>query len=335
MKPVINGRFTTRPVTGVERYSREIVERLESGVRLVTPEKYSAGIRGQFWEQFILPGAIQPGERLWAPANTGPLTVANQVLTLHDIAPLEHPEWFNPLFALWYQYLIPRLVKSVHGVAVPSRYVRDRVIGRFSLSADRVIVVPGGVDTARFSPLAPHPLTRIPERYILFVGSLQPRKNIGALLKAWQTIRGGNPEVILLIAGKPGRAFRKVALPYESERVIFTGYFPDSDLPGLYARASLLVLPSLEEGFGLTALEAMACGIPVIASRAGALPELIGDAGLLFEPADSATLASHIHKCLNDRALSTYLGEQGRQRARQFSWQDSADRVWGIINHDV
>ena len=119
----------------------------------------------------------------------------------------------------------------------------------------------------------------MPAQYILYVGSLQPRKNLGLLLNTWARIQNEFADTWLIIAGGMQSIFRPVSLP-QMERVRFLGYVKDENLPGLYAQASLFVLPSLDEGFGLPVLEAMACGVPVIASDASALPEVVGDAGL-------------------------------------------------------
>jgi glycosyltransferase involved in cell wall biosynthesis len=278
------------------------------------------------WEQFILPGKIRPDETLWSPANTGPLVVSNQVLTLHDLSPLEHPEWFKPAFSAWYRLFLPILARRVKKVLTSSEYGRKKVLARFSLQADRVVCVPAGVDRDKF-----HPLAGPKEPYLLFVGTHEPRKNLSGLLRAWEMIKGKYPHFHLVVAGSMGSVFRKMVLSENLERVHFPGYIPESDLPSLYARAMLFVLPSHDEGFGLPLLEAMACGTAVIAAQAGALPEVAGDAGMLFVPAHDCSLAAAIDQCLSDSVLLASLREKGLERAAQFSWQASAEKVWQVL----
>jgi glycosyltransferase involved in cell wall biosynthesis len=330
MNAALNGRFLSRRVTGVERYGREILCCLEDRLRVVRPKHMRRRMCGHIWEQFILPGQIHSDEILWSPANIGPLVVANQVLTLHDLSPLEHPEWFAPAFARWYRMLIPSLAKRVRHIVVPSSYTREKVLQRFSLAPDRVTVIPGGVDTRRFHPNNCTVLG-MPNRYILFVGSLQPRKNLGVLLQAWKQISHHHCDVWLYIAGAEDNIFYKNVLPKQAERVRFLDYVPEADLPGLYANADAFVMPSLDEGFCLPILEAMACGTPVVAAGAGALPEVIGDAGLLFDPANPADLTSTLEHCLSDEGLRRILIDKGSARVESFSWLFAAEKVWETL----
>ena len=123
-----------------------------------------------------------------------------------------------------------------------------------------------------------------------------------------------------------------MSLPREMERVRFLGYVPDGDLPALYACAKLFVFPSLDEGFGLPVLEAMACGTPVLVSNGGALPEVAGEAGMVFNLSDADGLSKAIRVCLKDEKLCLSLKEKGLSRASLFSWHKTADLVWNALN---
>jgi glycosyltransferase involved in cell wall biosynthesis len=329
MNVVVNGRFLERRITGVERYGREILCRLGNKLRVVRSEGWVDGIRGHLWEQVALAGQVGPDDVLWSPANTGPLNVENQVLTLHDISPLEHPEWFRPAFALWYRFFVPPLVRRVRRVVTSSENTRVKLLRRFDLPGERVTVVPGGVDIRTFHPGVTS-RQDLPSRYALFVGSLQPRKNLTRLLDAWGRMKDTVPDAWLLIAGTGGSAFRPTLLR-ETERVKFLGAVPDAGLPGLYASATVFILPSLEEGFGLPLLEALACGAMVISSRAGALPEVVGDSGLFFDPLDVAEIADTLQRGLQDAALRESLCEKGINRAQRFSWDTSAGMLWDVF----
>ncbi len=327
---VVNGRFLLRRVTGVERYGREILSRIGGRYRL---EKTRAnGVAGHAWEQFILPRKLNAQSILWSPANTGPLAIPNQALTIHDLSPLEHPQWFRRSFAVWYRLFLPMLARRVQVIFTPSEYVKTKVCAR--LGVTNVVVTPNGVDHCVFHPSTGQSPFSLPQSYILFVGTLEPRKNLNGLLDAWHEIKENFKSTWLIIAGSYGNVFKSINLPGEMDQVRFLGYVQEEYLAGLYAGATLFILPSFDEGFGLPALEAMACGTPVIVSDGGALKEVVGDAGLVFELANPHGLSNAIRTCLSDRNLLSRLGSQGLTRATLFSWQDTAEIVWNTL-HEI
>ncbi|HET9589770.1 MAG TPA: glycosyltransferase family 1 protein [Anaerolineales bacterium] len=326
---VVNGRFLTRRITGVERYGHEILRWLGNHCRLERPARALNGIQGHAWEQFILPRKLNPESILWSPANTGPLFVPNQALTIQDLSPLEHPEWFRATFASWYRLFLPILARHAKVIFVPSEYVRKKIMARFGIS--HVIAIPSGVNRETFHPAARQSTYDLPERYILFVGSLEPRKNLSGLLDDWNGIKREFPDVTLVIAGATGRVFRKVELPRSHSQVLFLGHV-ETELPALYANAELFVLPSFDEGFGLPVVEAMACGAPVIVSDRGALPEVLCDAGLTVNLSNSDNLSAAMRQCLSDKDLRLSMKEKGLVRAKDFSWQRTAESVWKILN---
>ena len=345
---VVNGRFLARRVTGVERYGREILQCIGDDCQLESTRRQ--GWRGHLWEQFILPTKLKQESVLWSPANTGPLMIRNQALTIHDLSPLEHPEWFRAGFAAWYRLFLPILAKRVKQVFTPSEYVKRKVIRRFGIQ--NVIVTPNGVNRSLFHPGAKQNRLDLPECYVLFVGTLEPRKNLSLLLHAWNEIKDEFKETRLIIVGVSGSAFRGIRLSHEAERVHFPGYVDDETLAGLYANATLFVLPSQEEGFGLPALEAMASGTPVIVSNGGALPEVVGEAGLTFTlechrhaaemlrrgatsvspQHDMNALANILREGLSNTRLRAEMREKGLERAETFSWDATAALVWDILN---
>ncbi len=322
---VVNGRSLSRPVTGVQRYTAEILNCLEERVQVIRPSGSLQGWKGHAWEQFTLPSLLKGQSILWSPANTGPLAVSRQVLTLHDLSPLEHPEWFKSSFSIWYRLFLPILVRRVSCIITPSEYVRRKIISRFQLPKARVVAVHPGVNLEQFHRQASPGQQG---RYILFVGSLEPRKNLATLLRAWKEIEAHHLDVSLVIAGAPGNVFREVVLPVGIPRLRLAGVVPDAVLSALYSGADLFILPSWDEGFGLPVLEAMACETPVVASNAGALPEVVGEAGLLFSPGDPGELSRMISSCLYNPQLRKNLSEHGLDHVRQFSWQTTADRIW-------
>jgi glycosyltransferase involved in cell wall biosynthesis len=169
---------------------------------------------------------------------------------------------------------------------------------------------------------------RLPEGYVLFVGSVERRKNLRGLLQAYARLLETDVACPLVIvgtrrrgAGEIGRTLQELHL---EESVIFTGYVPDADLPAIYTGADLFVFPSLYEGFGLPPLEAMACGTPVVCSNAASLPEVVGDAAIMVDPYDVEGLAEAMLRVLTDADLREHLRRKGLERARQFTWERTA-----------
>ena len=226
--------------------------------------------------------------------------------------------------------VIPSRPRGQKRVFTPSEYVKEKVIRRFGITAVRV--TPNGVNHSLFHPDAKQTRFDLPRKYILFVGTLEPRKNLIRLLQAWDEIRVDFSEVWLIIVGVSGNVFKPIQLSREMEQVRFLGYVEDETLAGLYANATVLVLPSQDEGFGLPALEAMASGTPVIVSDGGALPEIVGDAALIFCLSNAAGLSNSLQECLSNADLRSKLKEKGLARAKQFSWQTSAELVWMDLN---
>ena len=335
MKPevVVNGRFMSRRITGVERYATEILRCLGKRVRVVRPNVRLVGVGGHLWEQFLLPGYVSENEVLWSPANSGPLAVSNQIATIQDLSPLEHPEWFRLDFAAWYRLFLPLLAKRVRQVLVSSHYVKRKI--ETHLGVKNVHVTSAGVDGKFFHPGASQDKYELPEKYILFLGSLEPRKNLPILLKSWIKISKEYSNTWLIVAGDTGRVFHNVKFPPFTDRVRFLGYIPEASLPGLYANATLFILPSLDEGFGLPVLEAMACGTPVIASNAGALPEIAGKAAMLVSPHHVDEISEAMKTLLSSEGLRDSLKQQGLKHVADFTWERSAERIWDVLSNEA
>jgi glycosyltransferase involved in cell wall biosynthesis len=332
-KVIINGRFLSRRITGVERYASEILRRFDGRVRVVRPRRTLRGLSGHLWEQLILPFLISNDELLWSPANSGPLVVSNQMATIQDLSPLEHPEWFRSDFAVWYRLFLPILAKRVRRVLVSSEYVKRKVKARLNIK--NAVVTSAGVDINFFHPGAKQNKYELPEKYVLFLGSLEPRKNLPALLTAWNKIGRDYGNVWLVIAGDAGQAFHNVNFPSFPERTRFLGYIPEEFLPGLYADAAMFVLPSFDEGFGLTALEAMACGTPVISSNAGALPEVVGTAALQVDPFCIDEIGEAMRALISSNHLRADLKQKGLDHSRRFTWERSAERIWKVLSNEA
>lgn len=336
MRIQVNARFMRQRVTGMQRYAREIVSRLGNKVDLLEPPRGGHGIRGHLWEQVGLPCRLRQS-LLWSPCTTGPLGVVSQVVTIHDCAFHDRAECFTPRFASWLQWLVPRLARRVRQIITVSEFSRQRICELCRVSAKKVQVVHNGVDL-RFHQATDEAIAAarakfdLPESYILCVGSLEPRKNLPRLLEAWQQISNQLPDHQLVLVGTTAAVFRDAKLDAGAHNsVVFTGYVPDEALPALYSGAAAFVYPSLYEGFGLTVLEAMACGAPVICSSTTSLPEVAGDAALLVDPEDAGAIGQAILRMLGDEKLRNSLRARGLARAREFTWDKAADQTWRVL----
>jgi len=257
------------------------------------------------------------------------------VLTIHDLAPLHWPEHYlrsphSRVGHAW-QYALARGADAIIAVSEATR--RD-VIDRLRIPAERIHVVSEAVDPAFAAGADPADRgaarTRIavPGRYVLYVGQFDPRKNMDALFGAFARAAARDDALRLVIVGTLGKlaSFLRAALErsaLDPARVVITGNVDDRTLAALYAGAECLLHPAHFEGFGLTALEALACGTPVVAYRAGAVAEVVGDAGLLVEPGPD-TLGDALVRFLDDPALAAALRARTRSRAAAFSWDRTA-----------
>ena len=325
---LINTRVLLNPLTGVQRYTTEHFSRMGDLVHPVQPPLRMTSVLNQGWEQFVLPLHAR-GRILWSPANTGPLAVENQVLTLHDLAPLDHPEWYHGPFARYLGWLLPRLARRVRHIITVSAFSRDRIVALTGVSSEKISVI----HSAAAAGFTPRPEQEIheacaeqglaPGGYFLYVGSIEPRKNLARLLRAWASCRPRLPgDLVLAVVGERAnpRAFKSVALPGEAEGVRWLGRVPDPQLPALMSGAMAFVYVSLYEGFGAPPVEAMAAGTPVLTSAAASLPEVVGEAALTVDPTDDDAIAEGLVRLAGDAELRARLREMGLARAAEFSW---------------
>ncbi len=255
-----------------------------------------------------------------------PARHAARLVTIHDLDFLDHPERTSAEIRRDYPALAPAHARMADRVIAVSRFTAGEVERRLGVPAGRISVCsPGAPDWA--------PRESEPARgYVLFLGSLEPRKNVGVLLDAYAQLaaqRADGPRLVL--AGRPGDGSaawidRTRSAPLAG-RVDLPGYVAPSDRRALVAGALVLVMPSFMEGFGIPALEAMTLGVPVIASSRGALPEVVGDAALLFDPLDPAALAAALTRVIDDAHLRRGMTERGRARAAAYSWDMTAART--------
>jgi glycosyltransferase involved in cell wall biosynthesis len=329
LEPCVNLRTLGSHITGVQRYLLSLLPHLPPELRSVKPARALQGIKGHLWEQFYLPTQLKR-RLLWSPGNTGPLGVSRQVLTVHDAAALDHPEWFERKFALWYSALLPRLIRKVRAIITVSQFSKERIVRLTGVEADRIQVISNGVD-GRFQPKDRKTIKEavahlgLIEPYILFVGSLEPRKNLKMLVETWQmrNFEGAT----LAVAGTTGRVFQRFQTDSTPKGVRLLGRVEDDLLPILYSGAAGFVYGSIYEGFGLPPLEAMAHGTPVVTSNATSLPEVVGNAAVLVNPENVFEIMRALHRVLMDQPLRERMKERGYKQVTRFSWESSVRRV--------
>lgn len=297
------------------------------------------------WEQTRLAAFSRDLDLLHGLAFATPLSCAcPTVVTVHDLSFLRFPNAFRRFNRSYLSFITRISTRRAARVIAVSESTRQDVIRFFGVPGERVVVVPNGVAEA-FRPADPAAVADfrrnkgLPERFILFLGTLEPRKNIVRLLEAYALWLHERPTSAkdaptLVIAGAKGwfyeTIFARVNELRLDERVIFPGFVPTEELPWWYRAAELFVYPSLFEGFGLPVLEAMACGTPTITSNASSLPEVAGDAALLIDPEDTEGLAGALARVLAEPEVAAKLRAAGLRQAARFSWARTAAQTVGV-----
>lgn len=257
------------------------------------------------------------------------------VLTIHDLAFLLYPENYTRINRAYLSAMVPQSVKQAASIIAVSKQTKEDLVRMVGVPEERISVIYNGIES-NFRPMTRDECEATWQKYslpkggyLLYVGTLEPRKNIAGLIRAYAKIQK-NPGISqrLVICGGLGWLYRELfGLVNElglRKEIIFTGHVPNKDLPAIYCGAELLVYPSIYEGFGLPVLEAMACGTPVITSNVSSLPEVAGDAALLISPNDVEELTEAINRLLSDSELRKEFAKRGLERAKLFSWEKTA-----------
>lgn len=260
------------------------------------------------------------------------------LFTLGDLTFLSHGHTHATLNRTFLRLMMPLFLRRADGIVTISRSTQQEMERYYGPLPTPSHVIYPGVDN-RFQPVtdarareAVRVRYRLPARFVLYVGTIEPRKNLPVLIRAFG--QAGLQGVDLVLAGKKGWLYAETFAQVEAlglaDRVHFTGFVDDADLPALLSAAELFVYPSLSEGFGLPVLEAMACGAPVITSNVSSLPEVAGDAGLLVDPLDVEALAAAMQTVLADPARREAMAAAGRRQAAGFSWQRCAQETLAL-----
>lgn len=292
------------------------------------------------WHQFNLPIQVLKNKQklFYSPVFEGMLLpVCPQIITIHDVLPIRFPEVY-PRIKYYFQYILPRLIRASTAIVTTSEYTKQEILDVYCCHNTPIHVVYQGYRQEIFHAKPQPQITPfIPQHqlqnFILCVGETRPYKNLRRLIEAFA--RANLPDTELAIVGNINKCDRNlINYPRElgcQQRVKFLGFVPDDELADLYRHATAFAFPSLYEGFGIPPLEAMACGCPVIASTATAIPEVCGDAAYPIDPRDTDDIANALTRVVTDAALRQQLRQRGLERVKSFSYQQMSDRILSIL----
>jgi len=292
-------------------------------------------------ETFAGPVDVFHGPNYFLPAQRGRAAL---VVTVHDLSALRHAEWHPTRRLMVHRIALHRTVQKVDHVITDSEAIRAEVIRYLGVPPEKVTAIhpapPPGFRPQRPAELKPA-LDRwglSPSEYLLFAGAIEPRKNLVRLLDAAEVLQRGRPDLPpLIFVGPPGWRNQEIRnrIATRGPQVRYLGYLSNDDVAALMAGCAAFVMPSLYEGFGLPVLEALACGVPVVTSRGGALEEVAGDAAILVDPQDSDEIADGIERVLDDTTLRETLVRKGLARAAQFSWERTARETLRVYERAI
>lgn len=359
MRVFINGRFSTQRLTGVQRFACEIVKALDALIGkgiidpkhtlvLLTPSGAELQFKlshirvkrvglssGQLWEQLELPLYARRGVLLNL-CNGAPILKKQQLVVVHDAAVYAVPQAYGAAFKAWYKFMLPLLGRMARHVITVSRFSRSELVRYCGYDEAKITVVAEGKEHI----VAQTPDNTILQRlgieskpFVLAVSSITPNKNLSAVARAIDRI--GSEKFDFIVAGSSNPKVFSTAQTALPHYVKCAGYVTEAELRALFESAACFVYPSFYEGFGLPPLEAMACGCPVIVSKAASLPEVCGDAALYCDPYDPVDIAEKMLQVLSDRRKQDHMRQEGLRQAAKYSWEKAAFSLWAVVEKMV
>lgn len=350
MKIAIDIQTTLGQKSGFGFYVKNLVEVLtkidpKNEYILFKPqtEKDFSTLKRFLWDQIVFPWKSRRAkvDIIHQPCFSAPLLYPGKVVvTCHDLISVFFPENLPLASRLFYSRWMPYSYRKAALIIADSEHTKKDLMSLLKIPEKNIRVIHLAV-AKEFKPIKnKKKLTEVRKKYktgskyLLHVGTLEPRKNLQFLVRAFALAYREGISENLVITGKKGwyynGLFELVNKLNLQEKVIFTGYAEEKDLPALYSGATAFLFPSLYEGFGLPPLEALACGTPVISSSTSSLPEVIGKAGILLPPRDERLWAKNILKIIHDKGLAVTLKKMGPRQAAKFTWENTARKTIGV-----
>jgi glycosyltransferase involved in cell wall biosynthesis len=356
----VDGYGLSRPRAGVGVYTREVlhamaVDRPDCRFTVYVPEGVTDQATGPAFAIRKLPPTRFVGRHLqwpsrlrtlkpdayFGPAGLLPLRSLGcpSVITVHDLAIYRNPGWFPSRQLLSTRLVVPRSLERATAIVASSTNTANDLQELFDVPKNRIEMVLLGV-SSRFRPLSAQERAEaraklgLPDRYILFMSTIEPRKNLATLLEAWAMMRD-RPDLVIAGAWGWGDDRIKDQIERLGSGVHVLGEVEPSDQVAIYNLALVLAHPAWYEGFGMSPLEAMACGTPVVVSENSSLPEVVGDAGLLVPPDDPDAWREALEKVLADIELAAGLRRRGLLRAAELTWVRTANYTWRVIDKAI
>lgn len=349
MKIYINARFLTQPVTGAQRYATELsirLKQMDSSIIFVCPKnivqheifnilgaKIIGKRTGHLWEQIDLPLYLKKDDLLINLCNSAPIFHRNKISTLHDIIYRLYPQSCSFAYHVYYRLLVPLMLKTSLHIITVSEFSKREISRYFKYPEENIKVIYNAVGE-RFQTHKKIPNTfDLSTPYLMAVAAVTYHKNYSRMIEAFVNLSAQQKlNVRLLIVGERSHCYPKQHYDIDSKApIFFLGRVSDEELVSLYQNATALVFPSLYEGFGIPPLEAQACGCPVISSNATAMPEVLGDSVLYFDPLNVKEMQEAMEYIVSDRELRDSLIHKGFTNVSRFSWNNSARKLYEII----
>lgn len=355
MRIGIDARSLSKPITGIGRYTLELLDRMVLNNEhewfiysnrpllngnwdypnvVVRNWNISNRWLGMGWYQTILPLQVAKDkcDLFWSPAHYLPNFLPksiNTVVTIHDLVWKHAPETMRPLSKKLDSWLMPKAMQDSDAIISVSQWTADDVVREIPEALEKVFVIheaPSSIES-----MAPKDDV-LKDKYLLFVGTLEPRKNLPRLFEAYSKLSSElRKSFSLKVVGGNG---------WEGEMMVpdgveIMGYVTDAELDELYRGASLLLMPSLYEGFGLPIIEAMSRGIPVLTSNISSMPEVAGDAAIYVDPYSVESITAGLNEVLSSPALRNTLSKQGLKRATKFSWNEAVKQTLKVFEFTI
>ena len=342
-KIIINARFLSQNITGVQRYAIEIAVRIKMlgmlDVEFVSPKnilhkklseklnvKIIGNLTGYLWEQYELPRYLksQGNPLLLNLGNTAPLFYNPKIVTIYDLSFIYNPKWFTKRFVLLYKFMIPMIIRSSKHIITDSKFIAEEIKNTYGITGNNISVIYGSYSDI-FRPTSIDDTSN--SNYVLGVGSIDPRKNISAIIDVFKN----QSSIEVIIVGERNRVFSSLKVAEIPENIKFTGYISDERLVSLYSGATLFLYPSFYEGFGLPPLEAQACLCPCIVSNVSSLPEIYGDSVIYCDPNSIDDIKAKVLYVFNNEGLRNQLKLKGIKNTKRFSWERSAMKYINLL----